>query len=89
VNITENILLVDWGKLSNERNYFESAMYSQKVGRYLGDFLIILRNSRLLKTFHQIHMIGLGLGAHVAAAAAQYLKERAGGHPIIGRITGE
>ena len=81
-------MLVDWGKLSNEENYFESAMYSQKVGRYLGDFLILLRNAKLLHKFYQVHLIGMGLGAQVGAAAAQYLKEHAGGLPVLGRITG-
>ena len=88
MNRTDNIVLINWGRLAYERNYFESAMYSHKVGNFLGEFMIVLRNSRFITNFRTVHMIGLGLGAQVAAAASHYMKERAGGLPIIGRITG-
>lgn len=87
MNFTENIVLVEWGVLAAQE-YFESAMYSQLVGKTLAEFLLVLKNKSFLKTYGSVHIIGFCLGAHVAAAAAYHLKQRVGVGAILGRITG-
>jgi len=87
MNLSANILLVDWGGLAAQE-YFESAMYAQKVGRTLAEFLLVMRHQGQLPSYALVHIIGFCLGAQVAAAASYHLKQRLGNFAVIGRITG-
>jgi hypothetical protein len=56
------------------------------VGRRIGDFLIFLKKQKFLKTFHDSHLSGVSIGAHVAGHVGHHIKGKT--ISLIGRITG-
>ncbi|KAH7965944.1 hypothetical protein HPB49_012275 [Dermacentor silvarum] len=80
-----HVLVVGWRQAAS-RNYWTAVANSRPVGRKLACLLRRLRDERGLR-LRSVHLVGLGLGAHVARYAAvsviHKLCER------VGRVTGE
>ncbi|XP_075724809.1 uncharacterized protein LOC142767284 [Rhipicephalus microplus] len=79
-----NVLVVGWRQAAS-RNYWTAVANTRPVGRKLACLLRRLRDERGLR-LRNVHLVGLGLGAHVARYAAisvvHKLCER------VGRVTG-
>ncbi|XP_049518988.1 phospholipase A1-like [Dermacentor silvarum] len=79
-----HVLVVGWRQAAS-RNYWTAVANSRPVGRKLACLLRRLRDERGLR-LRSVHLVGLGLGAHVARYAAvsviHKLCER------VGRVTG-
>ncbi|XP_054932792.1 uncharacterized protein [Dermacentor andersoni] len=79
-----HVLVVGWRQAAS-RNYWTAVANSRPVGRKLACLLRRLRDERGLR-LSNVHLVGLGLGAHVARYAAvsviHKLCER------VGRVTG-
>lgn len=56
---------MDWGALSREFLYFNSALYAEKVGQRIGEFIVFLRLGHFIPDYSYVHMIGFSLGAQV------------------------
>jgi len=52
----------------------------------IADFLIFLKDTKYLKSYDDVHLIGHSLGAHAAGAAGYFIKQKTG--RALGRITG-
>lgn len=73
-----NVIIVDWGKLAQNKIYQVPATQTLSVGKYVAkliDSLVKKKNTKL----SQIHLIGHSLGAHVVGIA--------GGNVISGKIS--
>jgi hypothetical protein len=86
-NRPENLIFVDWHELSRQLLYFRSANNTEKVGLYVAELMIVLRNANYVKSLDDVHIVGFSLGGHVAGIggyfAGEFLKEK------VGRITGK
>ncbi|XP_061185093.1 pancreatic triacylglycerol lipase-like [Saccostrea echinata] len=71
-----NVLLIDW-ELGAHRNYAQAAANTQTVGAFLYQ---VLKKNKI--SWNKVHILGQGLGAHVAAETGKLSKAK------IGRITG-
>lgn len=78
------VLVVGWRRAAS-RNYWTAAANARPVGRKLACLLGRLRNERGLP-LRSVHVVGLGLGAHVARHAAVAIIHRL--CEKIGRVTG-
>lgn len=67
-----NVISIDWSK-GNGLPYAQAVANSQLVGRQLGYFISDLVSERGVRT-QDVHIIGHGLGAHVAGYAGQIIK---------------
>jgi len=97
LNTNQNVIVLDWGKLSGSTELPLSNIISTgltytaalgnvgAVGERLADFCNFLRTTRGVE-FSNIHIIGHSLGAHNAGAAGYFVKQKYNG--LIGRITG-
>jgi len=67
--------------------YFPAIVLSAKItGKRIADFLIFLMKQKALKSYDDVHLIGISLGAHVAGTAGYWIKKKTG--KMLGRITG-
>ncbi|XP_061185259.1 pancreatic triacylglycerol lipase-like [Saccostrea echinata] len=71
-----NVLLIDW-ELGAHRNYAQAAANTQTVGAFVYQ---VLKKNKI--PWKKVHILGQGLGAHVAAETGKLSKAK------IGRITG-
>ncbi|XP_062132030.1 pancreatic triacylglycerol lipase [Drosophila sulfurigaster albostrigata] len=78
-----NILVVDYEKLSPEPCYTESSYNIHIVAGCLAQLLATLLSLGLLEA-NQLHLIGLGLGAHAAAFTSNILERT---HSKVSHIT--
>lgn len=78
------VLVVGWRRAAS-RNYWTAAANARPVGRRLASLLGRLRNERGLP-LRSVHLVGLGLGAHVARHAAVVIIHRL--CEKVGRVTG-
>jgi hypothetical protein len=76
-----NVICVDWEAGALIPNYVRAAANTRLVGKQLSMLLEGL-NKHLGLPFHNIHVIGFSLGAHVAGFAGAELKN-------LSRITGK
>ncbi|XP_015586846.2 lipase member H-A isoform X2 [Cephus cinctus] len=76
-----NVILVDWGLLTNSTCYMHAAKAVSKVGVMIGRLLDQLILSGVSLT--SMHIIGFSLGAHVAGFAGKNVKLG-----VVKRITG-
>ncbi|KAL7740104.1 hypothetical protein ACLKA6_015941 [Drosophila palustris] len=67
-----SIISVDYSNLVPDPCYTQSVQNAPIVGRCIGDFLTSIYNFKAMAP-ETLHLIGFGLGAHVAAFAANYL----------------
>lgn len=63
-----NIILVDW-KVAANKTFGRSASYSKQVGEFLANHII----SSCINP-EEVHVIGYGMGAHIAGFAGQLIK---------------
>lgn len=70
------MILVDWG-IARAQSYSLAATVTENVGKETADLL-----NELITDYHQLHIIGFGLGAHIAGVAGANMKG------FVGRITG-
>jgi len=82
----ENLIFMDWSNLARQLNYYDSVANVPKAGQRLAQLLVTLRNSNLITDFHNVHITGLSLGAHVVAFASTISAQIVGEQ--IGRISG-
>lgn len=80
-----NVVLVVGWRRSASGNYWTAAANARPVGRKLASLLGRLRNERGLP-LRSAHLVGLGLGAHVARHAAVVIIHRL--CEKVGRVTG-
>lgn len=83
-NKSNSVLLVGWRRAAS-RNYWTAAAHVRPVGRKLACLLHRLRDERGLQ-LRSVHLVGLGLGAHVAGHAAISIIHRL--CEKVGRVTG-
>jgi hypothetical protein len=76
-----NVICVDWEAGAVIPNYVRAAANTRLVGKQLSMLLEGL-NKHLGLPFHNVHVIGFSLGAHVAGFAGAELKN-------LSRITGK
>ncbi|KAH8324392.1 hypothetical protein KR074_006659, partial [Drosophila pseudoananassae] len=69
-----NVVSLDYANLAKEPCYYEAVLNAPSVGRCLGRMLRTLNFHRIVQS-EDIHLIGFGLGAHVASFASNFLKE--------------
>ncbi|XP_034472928.1 pancreatic triacylglycerol lipase-like isoform X2 [Drosophila innubila] len=69
-----SIISVDYSNLVPDPCYTQSVHNAHVVGRCIGYFLFPILNSNATVT-EKLHLIGFGLGAHVASFAANYLSD--------------
>jgi len=88
-----NILVIDWGKLSGApKSLFSPLYYSEavdnvgNVGKHIANFLTSLQDAKILRSFHDVHLIGFSLGAQVAGVVGLHVFNQSG--QKVGRITG-
>ncbi|KAH8378160.1 hypothetical protein KR093_009729, partial [Drosophila rubida] len=79
-----NIISVDYSRLVPNLCYKEAVRNAHLVGRCLSHFLMSFIRNGLLRP-QDIHLIGFGLGAHVAGFTAKFMKAY---NVYIGHITG-
>lgn len=75
-----NVVIFDWSKSNGE--FKKSVLNARLVGNMLGDIL-----SYIYDTFDHIHLIGHGIGAHLAGFAGKTIQSYTEGKSKIGRIT--
>ncbi|EDW88949.2 uncharacterized protein Dyak_GE19008 [Drosophila yakuba] len=69
-----NVLSLDYPKLAYEPCYTEAVHNAKYVGLCTAQFLQKLIEDGLVRT-EDLHLIGLGLGAHVAGFAGQFIQQ--------------
>ncbi|KAH8335217.1 hypothetical protein KR067_002878, partial [Drosophila pandora] len=69
-----NVISVDYANLAKEPCYSEAVINAPLVGRCLGRLLSTLLYHRIVK-YEDLHLIGFGLGAHVAGFASNAMKK--------------
>lgn len=79
-----NIISIDYSKLAPNQCYLAAVKNAHLVGRCLSNFLLSFLSRRLIRA-RDIHLIGFGLGAHVAGFAAKFLIHA---NYRVGHITG-
>ncbi|KAH8306638.1 hypothetical protein KR044_002637, partial [Drosophila immigrans] len=67
-----NVIIVDYSKLAHDPCYTQSVHNAHLVGRCLGYLLVDILGNRP-RMSEKLHLIGYGMGAHVASFAANYL----------------
>ena len=78
-----NIIIVQW-KQGARFPYYQAAGNSRLVGAQLEALLELMKNQFDLN-YRDVHIIGSGLGAHIAGYAGKNIKRR---NESIARITG-
>ncbi|XP_026834495.1 lipase member I [Drosophila erecta] len=68
-----NVLSLDYSKLAHEPCYTEAVHNAKYVGRCTAQLLKRLVKNRLIKK-EDLHLIGFGLGAHVAGFVGQFIQ---------------
>ena len=81
-----NLVYVDWGEAAINVKYWIPATNAQVVGRQVGHFISEALKHEL-NSIGDFYLVGHSLGAHVAAYAAKFVKERT--EQKIRRITGK
>lgn len=76
-----NIIMVDWGRKSQDLYGRVVNQVVPEVGQQLATFLQVVQNATGAN-WKSFHLIGCSIGAHVAGFAGKFLKSQ------IGRITG-
>jgi len=79
-----NIISIDYSKLAPNQCYLAAVQNAHLVGRCLAKFLLSFLTRGLIFA-RDIHLIGFGLGAHVAGFAAKFLIHA---NYRVGHITG-
>ncbi|XP_031558817.1 uncharacterized protein LOC116295201 [Actinia tenebrosa] len=79
-----NVIVVDWEARAS-MEYLDAARNTRVVGRQLANFVKELHYQFRFNST-KVHVIGHGLGAHVAGFAGAFLRMR--NHTRLGRITG-
>lgn len=75
-----NVIIFDWSK--NNGEYVKTVINTRLVGNLLGNTLFYLYDN-----YDQIHLIGHGLGAHLAGFAGKVIQKYYLGKHRIGRIS--
>lgn len=84
-NTDDKVVLVDWSRGAAYPMYEQAVANTQIPARLIAHFVENLRGYRKLNT-DRVHLIGLGLGAHLAGHAGRYAYEKFGYK--LARITG-
>ncbi|XP_017006519.2 inactive pancreatic lipase-related protein 1 [Drosophila takahashii] len=74
IKLDINVISLDFQKLANEPCYSEAVHNAKYVGRCIAQLLRLLLESKLVAN-KDVHLIGLGLGAHVAGFVGQFMPE--------------
>ncbi|XP_016936683.3 inactive pancreatic lipase-related protein 1 [Drosophila suzukii] len=69
-----NVISLDYHKLSYEPCYSEAVNNAKYVGRCIAQFLQVLLVKKLV-TIKDLHLIGFGLGAHVAGFVGNFIPQ--------------
>ncbi|CAD7079414.1 unnamed protein product [Hermetia illucens] len=81
-----NIITVDWGKLALLPCYPTAVINTKHAGDCLSKFLMKIQHHHPSFNIHQIHLVGISLGAHVAGFAGNHIERTSG--KKVDRITG-
>lgn len=82
-----NIITVDWGKLALLPCYPTAVINTKHAGDCLSKFLMKIQHHHPSFNIHQIHLVGISLGAHVAGFAGNHIERTSG--KKVDRITGK
>ncbi len=84
-----NIMLVDWTSIAvaSEYEYEYVVRSTPSVGKVVADYLLNLVEEEYVSDMKSVHIIGYGVGAHVAAVAGKLIKKKDKENKL-GRITG-
>ncbi|KAH8352379.1 hypothetical protein KR084_003811, partial [Drosophila pseudotakahashii] len=74
IKLDINVISLDFQKLAFEPCYSEAVHNAKFVGRCIAQLLRLLLESKLVAN-KDLHLIGLGLGAHVAGFVGQFIPE--------------
>ena len=68
-----NVIGIDWDQLAWITNYLSAAYYSNEVGKYTAEHIIVEKLIGALGQKHsQIEAVGHSLGAHLMVSRYQY-----------------
>ncbi|XP_041674331.1 pancreatic lipase-related protein 2 [Drosophila eugracilis] len=72
LDLEDNVISLDYQKLAYEPCYSEAVHNAKYVGQCIAHLLTMLLDNELVQS-EDIHLIGFGLGAHVAGFAGNFL----------------
>ena len=82
-----NVIGIDWDALAPITNYLSSAYYSNAVGQYVGEKIVVnMLIESLGQTPSQIEAVGHSLGAHLVGHLGRSIYSLTG--QKISRVTG-
>ena len=82
-----NLVVIDWGKVALNVQYWLPATNIQVIGAMVGKFIKELVENNL-NSVQDFHLAGHSLGSHVMGYAGKWVKKNMNGQ-IIPKITGK